>query len=290
MALRRAAEVARRGRSTLTVAYVNDPLLVAAAAAALHDRRLAQRSARELQEFIDRTLSTDQRAGIRIASNVSLGNPADEIMRIAARKGSDLIVLGTHGLTGADRLLLGSTTLSVLQKASVPVLAVPRSGDGATADDSESWPGRLIVAAVELDEVTDKEIGVAARLAEWFGSSLLLVHVIADLPQPAWLTADFSAHERARVADAQRRLEGLAARVPTPAPAEARVLGGAIADELAGVAARMGAGLIVTSLRDRRAWFGARRGSISYRVLSHAATPVLALPSGWPRAVRKRRA
>jgi hypothetical protein len=38
---------------------------------------------------------------------------------------------------------------------------------------------------------------------------------------------------------------------------------------------------VITALRDRRGWFGARRGSISYHVLVHAITPVLALPPNW---------
>jgi hypothetical protein len=37
----------------------------------------------------------------------------------------------------------------------------------------------------------------------------------------------------------------------------------------------------MTALRDRRGWFGARRGAVSNHVLSHAVTPVLAIPQKW---------
>src|SRR6476646_4395633 len=56
LALRYAEAVARRGNARLIVSYANDPLLVAAAATALRDRRLAQRSGNELRTFIDATL------------------------------------------------------------------------------------------------------------------------------------------------------------------------------------------------------------------------------------------
>ena len=118
LALRYAAAVALRGNVTLTVEYANDPLLIAAAGAALHDRHLARRSAQELQEFVDATLASSVRNRLRVKSHVSIGDPAAQIVKAAARDRTDLIVLGTHGLTGADRLLMGSTTLSVLQSRS----------------------------------------------------------------------------------------------------------------------------------------------------------------------------
>jgi nucleotide-binding universal stress UspA family protein len=125
LALRYAEAVARRGKGTLTVTYANDPLLVTAAAVALHDRNIAKRSADELRAFINETLPADAVKALRVKSLVSVGSLADEIMKAAARHRSDVIVMGTHGLTGADRVLMGSTTLSILQRTIVPVLAVP---------------------------------------------------------------------------------------------------------------------------------------------------------------------
>jgi nucleotide-binding universal stress UspA family protein len=130
--------LAVRAKARLTVTYANDPLLVAAAAAALHDRQLAQRSAAELRAFVDTTLAADPHARRRLKTYVSVGAPATEILKAASRNRSDLIVLGTHGLTGASRIFLGSTTLSVLQKTTVPVLAVPRTGRWPAPP---TWPG-----------------------------------------------------------------------------------------------------------------------------------------------------
>ena len=126
LALRYAEYVALLGHAVLTVVFVDDPLLVAAATAALHDRDVSARSVRELQSFIDATLAPSSRKRLRVRARVSTGLPADEIIKAAIRCRCDLIVLGTHGLTGPNRLLLGSTTLNILQRTSVPVLAVPR--------------------------------------------------------------------------------------------------------------------------------------------------------------------
>ena len=52
------------------------------------------------------------------------GIPCDEILAAAARIDASLIVLGTHGRTGLDRILFGSTAERVVRSASCPVLTV----------------------------------------------------------------------------------------------------------------------------------------------------------------------
>ena len=52
------------------------------------------------------------------------GIPCDEITAAAARIDASLIVLGTHGRTGLDRILFGSTAERVVRSAACPVLTV----------------------------------------------------------------------------------------------------------------------------------------------------------------------
>jgi nucleotide-binding universal stress UspA family protein len=281
LALGYADAIAARAKTTLTVTYANDPLLVAAAAAALHDRQLAARSASELQRFIDETLAA-QSAGKRprVKSVVSIGQPADEILKVAARIRSDLVVLGTHGLTRPDRLLLGSTTLSLLQRSVIPVLAVPRSSESSPTIEP-TWPGIWILAALDLHTDSRREVEIAARIAQWLGSSLLLAHVVSAVTAPAWLKGDLGAHDRLRVAQAQQQLDALAVAAHPYVKTETRVMCGDVADEIAILAATERTGLLITALRDRHGWLGTRRGSVSYQVLSHAVTPILAYPPRW---------
>jgi nucleotide-binding universal stress UspA family protein len=277
-ALRYAVAVARRGKAALQVLYVNDPLLVASASTALHDRQLVKRSARELKAFINTTVPTEARARLRVRSGASIGNAADQILKHAHRSGTDLIVLGTHGLTGGTRLFMGSTTLAVLQRTAVPVLAVPPSAPARI----QSWPGGRIVAAIELDARSGSEIRRAAQVARWFDSSLLLLHVVGETPAPAWLRNGRNAHDRTQImARMHRRLGDLARRSTAHVVTDVQVVHGQVADEVGAFAAVQRAGLLVCALRDRRHWFGARRGSITYHVLSRGATPVLAYPPHW---------
>jgi len=57
------------------------------------------------------------------------GSPARLIVEFAAEEECDLVVMGTHGRSGVDRLLLGSVAERVVRSAPVPVLTV-RVADG----------------------------------------------------------------------------------------------------------------------------------------------------------------
>jgi universal stress protein A len=125
-ALRYADEMSRKKGASLTVLHAEDPLLVSAAAAALNDRNMTARTADALRDFVSTTIRPDSSRRRQIAIRVVVGKPADEIVKAATRLHCDLIVLGTHGLAAIDRILVGSTAMGVLQRARVPVLAVPR--------------------------------------------------------------------------------------------------------------------------------------------------------------------
>ena len=62
--------------------------------------------------------------GVNLETATLEGKPATEIVRFAAEKGIDLIVIGTQGKRGLERLLLGSVAESVIRTAPCRVLVV----------------------------------------------------------------------------------------------------------------------------------------------------------------------
>lgn len=62
--------------------------------------------------------------GLSVNASVVSGVPYREIVRKAEEEGVDLIVVGTHGRTGVERLLLGSVAEKIVRLATVPVLTV----------------------------------------------------------------------------------------------------------------------------------------------------------------------
>jgi len=89
-------------------------------------------SAKQIQQYYEKdgwaALSKAKKllgaSGIRYAARILVGPIAETIVREAVRTRSDLIVIGTRGMTAAASLLLGSTASKVLHLSSVPVLLV----------------------------------------------------------------------------------------------------------------------------------------------------------------------
>jgi nucleotide-binding universal stress UspA family protein len=65
-----------------------------------------------------------EKEGIEVETVVREGYPASVIIDEAADQSVDLIVIGTHGLSGLKHMLLGSIAERVVQKAHCPVLTV----------------------------------------------------------------------------------------------------------------------------------------------------------------------
>jgi len=63
--------------------------------------------------------------GLEVRFSTQAGDPVQVIADQAVSDSADLIVMGTHGRSGFERLLIGSVTEKVLRLAPCPVLAVP---------------------------------------------------------------------------------------------------------------------------------------------------------------------
>lgn len=112
-----AVALAEHHGASLTILYVYVP--GGAADASSHDPEADRRHWREQLEQI-RPINPS----ITVQHVFLDGDPAREIVRYAADAGMELIVMGTHGRSGLERLLVGSVTERVMHDASCSVLAV----------------------------------------------------------------------------------------------------------------------------------------------------------------------
>ncbi len=62
--------------------------------------------------------------GVEVRSEVVVGYAAEEIVALATAENADLIVMGTHGRTGIDRVLFGSVAEKIVKTSPMPVLTI----------------------------------------------------------------------------------------------------------------------------------------------------------------------
>lgn len=81
---------------------------------------IARAGENKMEAFCDKSLGDFS----NYEAKVVIGNPAEEILKFAHEQGIDLIIMGTHGRKGLDRILMGSVADHVLKHSAVPVLTV----------------------------------------------------------------------------------------------------------------------------------------------------------------------
>ena len=79
---------------------------------------------KEGEAALDDVEGIAEERGVTVERALVDGNPSREIVRYAEDEDCDLVVMGTHGRGGIDRLLLGSVAEKVVRSSSVPVLTV----------------------------------------------------------------------------------------------------------------------------------------------------------------------
>src|SRR5262249_49240582 len=105
------------------------------------------------------------------------GGPVTEILAQAADMSADLLVLGTHGRSGFERLFLGSVTEKVLRKASCPVLTVPPGLPDAVPASPIRYA--CILCPVDFSESSLRALEYALSLAQETDARLAVLHVVS---------------------------------------------------------------------------------------------------------------
>jgi nucleotide-binding universal stress UspA family protein len=77
-----------------------------------------------VQRALDERTSAAAARGLAVRSRLETGSPATAIADAAEAEGADLVVIGTHGRTGLNRLVIGSVAERVVRIAPCPVLTV----------------------------------------------------------------------------------------------------------------------------------------------------------------------
>ena len=205
------------------------------------------------------------------------GNATKEIVLLAEQLPADLLVLGTHGRSGFERLFLGSVTEKVLRTTRVPVMTVP---------PPVTQPGpslyKTILCPLDFSDASIRALDYALSLAQEADARLILLHVIESL------LGEGGASEMGHlsVAEFDRYLEeDAAAQLTSVVPEQARVWSkpeervtrGRAHREILRVAKGEGVELIVMGVQGKGALTRLVFGSTTHHVIREAGCPVLTI-------------
>ena len=208
------------------------------------------------------------------------GDAAREITEEATQSDAGLIVLGTHGRSGFEHLVMGSVAEKVLRKARCPVMTVPpRVGDLVPLPTTLF--GRVL-CAIDFSDSSIRALEHATSIAQEAGGQLVVMHVLELLPEDvgldtSWATqrtvADYFNIARA---DRQARLD---AAVPSAVRERCEVhtvmATGRAYREILREAAERRSDLIVLGVHGRNPLDLLLFGSTTHEVFRRASCPVL---------------
>ncbi len=284
-ALEQAAGLAARSGARLTVLHVFHPVMprtglpgLDAATTQVADPRYKQ----ALRDQAEAACAPARAAGVAVDVVVCGGEPVSVILAQASAAAADLVVMGSHGTSGVQHLILGSVAEKVLRASVCPVLTVPPRAAAARAGSFTR-----VVCAVDFSDCSLAAATAAAGLAAAAGASLTLVHVLEwpwhepPVPEmvgvpPAQAAALVDYHRYLETSAADRLTAVAAAAAPGRDVATVVRFGKPYA-ELLDAARERGADLIVLGVRGRSAFDVGFFGSTANQVVRRAACPVLTI-------------
>ncbi|HZR32649.1 MAG TPA: universal stress protein [Terriglobales bacterium] len=221
-------------------------------------------------------------SGVPHRLHLGIGDVWEVLAETARANNIDLVVVGTHGRTGVEKIVMGSIAEDIFRHARCPVLTVGPKISGRSKSRVICGTGgdcspidiefRQIVFATDFSPHSLAAAPYAVSLAQEFGARLTLLHVLdykVAGPRPAVIERTVN-----RLTDLVSEEAGLWC---TPIP---MVKFGAAADCILETAADRGADLIVMGVRPATGLNGAGTHlpwAIAHRVVSLANCPVLTI-------------
>ena len=220
----------------------------------------------KLREFVKK----HAHAGMEPELVVNQGNASDLILSFAQAENIELIVMGTHGRRGFDRLVLGSTTDRVMRRSCCPVLAIAKPPQNATHEGRQAHHLSRILYCSDFSENSERALNYAISVTAEYDGELTLLHVIEIVPH--------SANKDDLVRTCTKRLDQLIpAAVRKTLKVKIAVRTGKAYEQIVQHATEAQMDMVIMAARGADALDRAVFGSTTYRVIQLGSCPVLAV-------------
>lgn len=134
----------------------------------VNDKKKLVAGKQKLEQIIEEKKKSENLSGIELTSNIVLGNIFEDIGRVAKKEGAQLIIMGTHGVLGMQKIF-GSNAIKVVTSSDVPFLVVQKN---STIEEVKK-----IVVPIDMTKESLQITNIAGDLAKIFSAE---VHIIAE--------------------------------------------------------------------------------------------------------------
>lgn len=169
-ALKVAAQIAKKNNSEIIILHIlelpsqmNDAVL---GGASIPETMLFIKKANEMLHEVSSKPYLD---GISITEIVKIDKPIHGISQISQEHEADLIIMGSHGSSGIEELLIGSTTEKVVRNSEIPVLVIK--------NDIPNFNSSNIIFASDFSDEIKKPFEKLINLSKFFESKIHLVTI-----------------------------------------------------------------------------------------------------------------
>lgn len=228
---------------------------------------------RHLKAFAEREGAEVARMEYAVREGVDIDR---EILQAAEQIQPDLIVIGTHGRSGVQHLMLGSVAEKVLHKACCPVLTVSQK----TADAVPARPFGRILCGIDFSECSIAALRYAVSIASRAGAHIEALSVVQLIPMyevtgavPLYYPGLLDELK----ADIGKQLQSVVTTAAAGVDVECLVTAGTPHAEIVRIAAEQESDLVVVGAHSHPAVERILFGSTTNHVVRRAPCPVLTI-------------
>jgi nucleotide-binding universal stress UspA family protein len=161
--------------------FISDDMMVVSSSATIYNT-IVDAAKKSIANIISKLKTKYGNDKHEFHSIVDYDNFTDAINQVSSQYNIDLIIMGTKGASGLEKVIFGSNTAHVMQRCSIPVLAIP---EGCKFESLS----KIVFATTNLEPFEIDEMQFLKALVETFNSHLTILH-IADQNHLAYTSYD----------------------------------------------------------------------------------------------------
>lgn len=238
--------------------------------------QLIQELKAHAQGRLDEVVDEARAANTDAHSHLLEGRPPEEITELARCLECNLIVAATHGRSGVDHFLFGSTCERIVRYATTPVLTV-KSPEKEFVHPDGDIEIRRVLCPCDLSETCEEALPLAAGICSVFDAELILMHVIDNRTEYPMLLPTEKPPTPAEISDrAAKRLDELTLSFPD-IRSRMEIVSGVPHAEIIESVGRNNIDLLVMTTHGRHGIQRALMGSTAEKIVRTAPVPILTL-------------